>query len=423
MMEMSPLPRLQPSEAKPVESSVVKETGQSAENSDFDQHLNQQIERAEVAETTDNAPAQSVESEENQQDKQQAGQVATEAEGEQATQDKVAEPGVVITEEDTLNIETEQLTAEPDTVLVEQKPVVTDQKAPLTEAKIDQPLPLDGKALPPLNEAGKVVNIAPGQQVAAESKTVAQVVAPSSDRVVQQQSNIQQQVLNTETKPQIEESAEFVAPELKLQQKNVATNNNQVVTAKTSLNMASATIAASNLQQVPLTTSVSAAHIQTNTMPLTESIFTTTPTMSSTLSTPLQNPAWSQGVAERVAWMVQGNFQSAELKLNPANLGPLEIKLAIKEDQASVTFITNHAPVREALDAAMPRLRDMLESQGITLADVDVSDAGVHGEQADKSSGDGDSGQASVVDEEGQETLVHESVVQVNSGDGVSIYA
>jgi flagellar hook-length control protein FliK len=95
--------------------------------------------------------------------------------------------------------------------------------------------------------------------------------------------------------------------------------------------------------------------------------------LNGAIATPVSHPNWGQGVGEQLALMVQGNLQTAEIKLNPAHLGPMEIRLSLNHDQASVTFISAHAAVRDALDAAMPRLRDMLEQQGINLANVDVS--------------------------------------------------
>lgn len=91
------------------------------------------------------------------------------------------------------------------------------------------------------------------------------------------------------------------------------------------------------------------------------------------IHTPVNHPNWGQGVGDQLAFMVQGKLQSAEIKLNPAHLGPMEIRLSLNDDQASVTFVSSHAAVRDALDAAVPRLRDMLEQQGINLANVDVS--------------------------------------------------
>lgn len=89
--------------------------------------------------------------------------------------------------------------------------------------------------------------------------------------------------------------------------------------------------------------------------------------------TPLQNPGWSQQMTDQVNLMLRGGFQQADIKLNPAHLGPMEIKLSMNDDKASIHFVAQHAPVRDAIDSALPRLREMLEQQGVSLADVDVS--------------------------------------------------
>lgn len=135
---------------------------------------------------------------------------------------------------------------------------------------------------------------------------------------------------------------------------------------------------ASRLQQVPVTTAISAAALtppmmngDVNATPLTTNGLSQT--LGSSLSANIQSSNWSQQMTQQVSYMIKGGFQQAEIKLNPANLGPMEIKLSLNDDKASITFVTQHAPVRDAIDAAMPRLKDMLEQQGINLADVDVS--------------------------------------------------
>jgi flagellar hook-length control protein FliK len=86
--------------------------------------------------------------------------------------------------------------------------------------------------------------------------------------------------------------------------------------------------------------------------------------------------AWEGAIADRVMWMVQGEQQMAKLKLNPPNLGPLEIRVSVNQDQASVAFVSQHAVVREALEAAMPRLRELFDQQSLQLVQADVSDPG-----------------------------------------------
>ena len=114
---------------------------------------------------------------------------------------------------------------------------------------------------------------------------------------------------------------------------------------------------------------------------------------------------WDGAIADRVMWMVQGEQQVAKLKLNPPNLGPLEVRVSINQDQASVAFVSQHAAVREALEAAMPRLREMFDQQSLQLVQADVSDPGaqqreragddVHGQRPrDRWSGDSLEGEA-----------------------------
>lgn len=99
---------------------------------------------------------------------------------------------------------------------------------------------------------------------------------------------------------------------------------------------------------------------------------------------------WDGAIADRVMWMAQGDQQFARLKLSPPNLGPLEVRVTINQDQASVSFIAQHAAVREALEAAMPRLREMFDQSSLQLVRADVSDPGTgQGERSHDSSAQG----------------------------------
>jgi len=95
----------------------------------------------------------------------------------------------------------------------------------------------------------------------------------------------------------------------------------------------------------------------------------------SPIQTPVGHPDWSSEIGDRIVWMAgkQQGLQSAEIKLNPAHLGPVEVRVNISQDQASVQFVSNHAAVREALESAVPKLREMLHGQNLNLADVNVS--------------------------------------------------
>jgi flagellar hook-length control protein FliK len=94
---------------------------------------------------------------------------------------------------------------------------------------------------------------------------------------------------------------------------------------------------------------------------------------TATLHTPLRQPGWDQALGERVMWVVNQKFQGVELKLNPAHLGPIEVRVQMQNDQAQVSFVAQHGPVRDALEAALPRLREMFTANGFNLVDVNVS--------------------------------------------------
>jgi len=88
----------------------------------------------------------------------------------------------------------------------------------------------------------------------------------------------------------------------------------------------------------------------------------------------MQSEAWGKVLSSRVVWMAREGVQQAELKLNPSNLGPVEVKLHMKNDQAHVTFVAHHAATRDALEQALPRLRESFQENGMNLADAGVSD-------------------------------------------------
>ncbi len=99
------------------------------------------------------------------------------------------------------------------------------------------------------------------------------------------------------------------------------------------------------------------------------------------VDTPLSQADWAQGLGERIQWLVGQRLQGAEIRLNPAHLGPMEVKVQMHNDQASIQFLSSHQAVRDALEAALPRLRDMLGSQGVDLLSVDISDRSMAGDQ------------------------------------------
>lgn len=90
------------------------------------------------------------------------------------------------------------------------------------------------------------------------------------------------------------------------------------------------------------------------------------------VATPVHAPNWSSEVGQRVVWMARNNIQEAQLSVNPPQLGPIEITLSLQDNNASARFFSPHAEVREVLEQAMPRLREMLAGAGVQLGQSDV---------------------------------------------------
>lgn len=88
----------------------------------------------------------------------------------------------------------------------------------------------------------------------------------------------------------------------------------------------------------------------------------------------MQQGGWSEAVVDRVMWLSSQNLKSAEIQLDPAELGRLDVRISLNQDQAQVTFSSPHAQVREALESQMYRMREMFAQQGMNQLDVNVSD-------------------------------------------------
>lgn len=87
----------------------------------------------------------------------------------------------------------------------------------------------------------------------------------------------------------------------------------------------------------------------------------------------IQQSGWTEAVVDRVMWLSSQNLKSAEIQLDPAELGRMEVRIDMNKDQTQVTFMSPHANVRDALEGQMQRLRDSFAQQGMMM-DVNVSD-------------------------------------------------
>ena len=86
------------------------------------------------------------------------------------------------------------------------------------------------------------------------------------------------------------------------------------------------------------------------------------------------NSQWFAAMADRVTWLASQNVQAAEIHLDPPELGPMQVRIAVSHDQASVNFVSHQAAVRDMIDSQLLRLKELFANEGLSLIDVNVSD-------------------------------------------------
>ncbi|MDO6524981.1 flagellar hook-length control protein FliK [Motilimonas sp. 1_MG-2023] len=128
---------------------------------------------------------------------------------------------------------------------------------------------------------------------------------------------------------------------------------------------------------------------------------------------------------ERITMMMNKGIGQAEIRLDPAELGSMHVKLSMQNDQLSVSIQTTQPQSKELLDQHMPRLREMLTQQGINLGESHVSQQQSGSQQGGDSAQGSGSGQASTAQ---QSNIVEDSPTQtvrnyVQSNSAIDFYA
>jgi flagellar hook-length control protein FliK len=96
-------------------------------------------------------------------------------------------------------------------------------------------------------------------------------------------------------------------------------------------------------------------------------------TISEHINPRVGSKGWDQAIGQKIVWMVAGGEQSAQLTLNPPELGPVQVVLSISDNFVDASFVSSHLDVREAIEAAAPKLREMMDNAGISLSGFSVS--------------------------------------------------
>lgn len=141
-----------------------------------------------------------------------------------------------------------------------------------------------------------------------------------------------------------------------------------------------------------------------------------------TINLPVKHPQWGQAFGQRVVFMANQSLQQAQITLNPEKLGKIQVLLKMDKDQVmNVSLAAQNGMTREAIENALPRLREMLEQAGINLGNVDISEQkqfAENGAQEDN----GSEGSAAGNSKTGDDSVTDESETVVSASDSLVDY-
>jgi flagellar hook-length control protein FliK len=137
----------------------------------------------------------------------------------------------------------------------------------------------------------------------------------------------------------------------------------------------------------------------------------------------------AEQLAERVNMMMSKNLKNIDIRLDPPELGKMHIRMNMTGDATTVHFTVANHHARDALEASMPRLREMMAQQGVQLGETSVQHQGSHSSQQEyAASGQGAGSQAMqsaehALSEDNSDTGVKLDLQVGQKHDGISYYA
>ncbi|WP_026375596.1 flagellar hook-length control protein FliK [Aestuariibacter salexigens] len=131
-----------------------------------------------------------------------------------------------------------------------------------------------------------------------------------------------------------------------------------------------------------------------------------------------------QQLAEKVRWMVNSRVQQADIRIDPPELGAMKIKVNLSGEAASISFTVQSVQARDALEQAIPRLRDMLSEQGIELGQSDIQHQQQGHSETDADGGQfaGQSGDRQSEDSEDINVVSHQQRIVNGRVGGIDYY-
>ena len=85
------------------------------------------------------------------------------------------------------------------------------------------------------------------------------------------------------------------------------------------------------------------------------------------IALPLDSPAFAPALGAQISLFARDGVQTARLQLNPAEMGPIAVQIAVDGNAARIDFQADRAATREVIEASLPALAGALQDAGLTL--------------------------------------------------------
>jgi flagellar hook-length control protein FliK len=76
--------------------------------------------------------------------------------------------------------------------------------------------------------------------------------------------------------------------------------------------------------------------------------------------------------AQQVTWLVKNGLSEAEIRVKPADMGPISVRIEMNQNEATLSFAVTQAETRGAVQDSLHRLTEMLAESGISLGEANV---------------------------------------------------
>lgn len=90
------------------------------------------------------------------------------------------------------------------------------------------------------------------------------------------------------------------------------------------------------------------------------------------IEAPVGSPRFVNETAQQVTWLVKNGLSEAEIRVRPADMGPISVRIEMNQNEATISFAVTQPETRAAVQDSLHRLTEMLADSGISLGEASV---------------------------------------------------